>query len=107
AGGGRGVFGRGWPVGSLDAMSRITSIVHRPPRSSATDPPPSLKAAIDSYTSVSAFASFDEQEKGTLSQGRLADIVVLATDVFAHPPATRADVAVTATIVDGKAVYRR
>ena len=107
AGGGRVVFGSDWPVASLDAMSRITSIVHRPPRTGATDQRLSLKAAIDSYTSVSAFASFDEREKGRLSPGMLADVVVLATDVFAHPPAARADVAVTATIVDGKVAYRR
>ena len=36
----------------------------------------------------------------------LADIVVLATDVFATRPPTRADVAVKATIVDGKVVFR-
>jgi predicted amidohydrolase YtcJ len=36
----------------------------------------------------------------------LADIVVLARDVFVHPPATRADVAVSATILDGKVVFQ-
>ena len=36
----------------------------------------------------------------------LADIVVLATDVFSRPPASRADIAVTTTIFDGKVVYR-
>ena len=36
----------------------------------------------------------------------LADIVVLATDVFSHPPVNRDDVAVVTTIFDGKAVYR-
>src|SRR5262245_15282054 len=35
--GGRVVFGSDWPVASLDAMSRITSIVNRPPRAGGTD----------------------------------------------------------------------
>jgi predicted amidohydrolase YtcJ len=37
----------------------------------------------------------------------LADVVILATDVLAQLPATRDDVAVDATIFDGKVVYRR
>ena len=103
---GRVVFGSDWPVASLDAMSRITSIVHRPARPGATDQRLTMKAAIDDYTSGSAFASFDEKDKGTLAPGMLADLAVLATDVFAHAPATRADVAVVTTIVDGKVVFR-
>ena len=104
--GGRVVFGSDWPVASLDAMSRITSIAYRPPRSGGTDQRLSLQSAIDGYTSTAAFASFDEKEKGTLAAGKLADVVVLATDVFTHPPTTRTDVAVDLTIFDGKVVYR-
>jgi predicted amidohydrolase YtcJ len=66
-----------------------------------------MKAAVDAYTSAAAFASFDEKEKGTLAPGMLADIAVLATDVFRHPPASRADVAVTPTIFDGQVVVAR
>ena len=104
--GGRVVFGSDWPVAPLDAMSRITSIVHRPPRPGGADQWLTMKAAVDGYTSAAAFASFDEKEKGTLAPGMLADIAVLATDVFRHPPASRADVAVTTTIFDGRVVYR-
>jgi predicted amidohydrolase YtcJ len=107
ADGGRVVFGSDWPVASLDAMSRITSIVNRPPRPGSVDQRLPLTDAIDDYTSGSAYASFDEKEKGTLAAGMLADVVVLATDVFAHPPKTRADVAVAATLVDGKVVFAR
>ena len=103
--GGRVVFGSDWPVASLDAMSRITSIVDRPPRPGAADQRLSMKTAIDDYTSGPAFASFDETQKGTLRPGMLADIVVLATDVFSHPPAVRDDVAVKVTILDGKPVF--
>jgi predicted amidohydrolase YtcJ len=104
--GGRVVFGSDWPVASLDAMARITSIAHRPPRPGGTDERLTMAAAIDDYTSGSAYASFDEKQKGTLAAGMLADIVVLATDVFAHPPAVRGDIAVQLTMVDGKIVYR-
>jgi len=105
--GGRVVFGSDWPVAPLDAMSRITSIVQRPPRAGGVDQRLSMKTAIDDYTSGAAWASFHDRERGTLAPGMLADIAVLATDVFTRPPAARADVAVTTTIVDGKVVYAR
>ena len=105
--GGRVVFGSDWPVATIDAMGRIIGIVNRPPRAGGIDQRLPLTTAIDDYTSGSAYASFDEKEKGRIAPGMLADIVVLATDVFAHPPATRADIKVVATIFDGKVAYRQ
>jgi predicted amidohydrolase YtcJ len=107
AAGGQVVFGSDWPVASLDAMSRITSIVHRPPRPGGSDQRLTMTAAIDDYTRGPAFAAFDEKVKGAIAPGMLADIVILATDVVAQPPLRREDVAVDATIFDGKVVYRR
>jgi predicted amidohydrolase YtcJ len=66
-----------------------------------------LKAAIDAYTSAAAWASFDEQRKGTLANGMLADLVVLSEDVFEAPPARLLSTRVTLTVFDGKIVYRR
>lgn len=105
--GGRVVFGSDWPVASLDAMSRITSIVNRPPRAGGSDQRLTMMAALDDYTRGPAFASFDERVKGTIAPGMLADIAILATDVLARPPTKRDDVAVETTIFDGKVVYRR
>jgi predicted amidohydrolase YtcJ len=105
--GGRVVFGSDWPVATLDAIGRIIGIVNRPPRPGGTDQRLSLTAAIDNYTSGAAYASFDETQKGTLAPGMLADIVILATDIFARAPTTRSDVAVKTTIFDGKVVYRQ
>ena len=49
-----------------------------------------LRQAIQAYTRDGAWASFDEQRKGTLARDMLADIVVLSEDIFsgtASPPA--------------------
>jgi transcriptional regulator with XRE-family HTH domain len=54
-----------------------------------------------------AYASFEEQRKGTLAPGMLADVVVLSRDIFAEPPAKPGDVVVDVTVFDGKVVYRR
>jgi len=61
--------------------------------------------AVRAYTYGSAFAEFDEREKGTLAKGKLADVVVLSQDILAVPlpalPKTRS----VLTIVGGKVVY--
>jgi predicted amidohydrolase YtcJ len=103
--GGRVVFGSDWPVASLDAMGRIYSITHRGPLPGGIDQRLPLTTAIDDYTRQCAYATFDENRKGTLAPGMLADIAVLATDVFSREPASAADIAVKFTIFDGKVAY--
>jgi hypothetical protein len=56
---------------------------------------------------VPARASFDEQRKGALKKGMLADIVVLSRDIFNAPESELARTTVAVTIFDGKIVYRR
>jgi predicted amidohydrolase YtcJ len=104
--GGRVIFGSDWPVAPLDAMGRIYNITHRGPMPGGTDQRLPLATAIDDYTRECAYATFDEKQKGVLAAGMLADVVVLATDVFAREPMVASDIAVKFTIVDGKVVYR-
>ena len=65
-----------------------------------------LAQAIDGYTSAGAWASFDEQRKGTLEPGMLADIVILTSDIF-EPGAQPARRQVALTIFDGRIVFDR
>ncbi len=66
-----------------------------------------IRQAIQAYTRDSAWASFDEQRKGTLARDMLADIVILSDDIFTGPPSLLLDSEVVVTIADGKVVYRR
>jgi predicted amidohydrolase YtcJ len=66
-----------------------------------------LRQAIDAYTRDGAWASFDEQRKGTLARDMLADIVVLTDDIFSGPASRLTTTEVAVTISDGKVVYRR
>ncbi|ULQ54305.1 amidohydrolase [Flavihumibacter fluvii] len=63
--------------------------------------------AVITYTKTNAFAEFREKEKGTLTKGMLADLVVLSQDIFSIPadrlPATES----VLTMIDGKIVYER
>lgn len=106
-------FGSDWPVASLDPMMGIFVAVNR--MSLEGEPEDgwvpaerlSLRDAIRAFTSGAAWASFDEQRKGTIERDMLADIVILSDDIFALPPEKLADVEVVMTIVDGEIVYRR
>jgi hypothetical protein len=66
-----------------------------------------IEQAVTAYTAGSAFAEFQDRDKGTLARGTLADLVVLSDDIFAIPPARLKDVKVLATIVGGKVVHQR
>jgi predicted amidohydrolase YtcJ len=90
--GGRVVFGSDWPVAPLDAMGRVYSISHRGPLPGGTDQRLPLTTTIDDYTRECAYATFDERQKGVLAPGMLADVVVLATDVFSHDPTVARDI---------------
>jgi predicted amidohydrolase YtcJ len=106
-------FGSDWPVADLDSLAGIFVAVNR----TTPDGEPeggwipaerlSLVEAIRAFTSGAAWASFDEQRKGTLEPEMLADIVVLSADIFDLPPEKLVEVEVVMTIVDGKIVYQR
>jgi predicted amidohydrolase YtcJ len=104
--GGMVIFGSDWFVASMDAMGRIYNITHRGPRPGGTDQRLPLTQVIDDYTRNSAYATFDEKQKGALAPGMLADVVVLETDVFSREPTKKEDLAVRTTILDGKVVYQ-
>jgi predicted amidohydrolase YtcJ len=63
--------------------------------------------AVEAYTLGSAFAEFQDHEKGTLAVGKLADLIVLDRDLFATKPQDLRDVKVDVTIVGGKLVWTR
>jgi predicted amidohydrolase YtcJ len=61
--------------------------------------------ALRSYTIQAAYAAFEEETKGTLTPGKLADVVVLSQDLLSVPDDKLLDTKVVNTIVGGKVVY--
>jgi predicted amidohydrolase YtcJ len=106
-------FGSDWPVMTFDPLQGLHVAATR----TTPDGLPiggwipaerlPIRQAIQGYTRDAAWASFDEQRKGTLTRDMLADIVVLSEDIFSGPPAKLAAAEVVVTIADGKVVYRR
>jgi predicted amidohydrolase YtcJ len=66
----------------------------------------SVKEAIDSFTIESARASFEEDFKGLIKKGYLADFVVLDENLFAIDPKKIHEVKVLKTFLNGKCVYQ-
>jgi|TARA_B110000914_G_scaffold226011_1_gene248695 predicted amidohydrolase YtcJ len=64
-----------------------------------------IEEALTAYTIGSAYAAFDENRKGSLSQGKLADLVVLDHDLRETASDSIADITVRATMVGGQFRY--
>jgi predicted amidohydrolase YtcJ len=67
----------------------------------------SVDEALRMYTVNAAYASFEETVKGSIEEGKLADLTVLSGDPTAVPPSKIGDINVEMTIVGGKVVYQK
>jgi predicted amidohydrolase YtcJ len=63
--------------------------------------------ALRSYTINAADAAFEEEIKGSLSVGKMADIIVLSQDILSAAAAEILDTEVLYTIVGGEIKYQR
>ncbi len=67
----------------------------------------SVAEAVRLYTVGSAYAEFQENVKGSISVGKLADIVILSQNIFEIEPEKIKETEVIMTIMDGKIVYNK
>ena len=63
--------------------------------------------ALRTYTINAAYAAFEEDVKGSLTPGKLADITVLSKNILTVPEAEIPSTEVVATIVGGRVMYHR
>ena len=104
-------FGSDSPVASINPLEGIYSAVTR--RTNDDKNPngwiPEQKITVDeavrAFTYGSAYAEFQENLKGTLEVGKLADFVIISDDIFTIDPVQIRDAKVLMTVVDGKVVY--
>ena len=104
-------FGTDWTVAPLDPMLTIYAAVTRRTLDSKNplgwipEQKISVEETVRAYTVGSAFAEFQENEKGTVTPGKLADLVILSRDLFTIDPKEIETVRVILTIMDGRVVH--
>ncbi len=100
-------FGSDAAITSLNPLLGIYAAVNRGSSKNEFAQTISVEEAVRAYTIGSAFAEFQENVKGTLTVGKLADIIILSDDIFTINPENIRNTKVLTTIVDGKIVYQR
>jgi hypothetical protein len=104
-------FGSDWTVAPLNPLLGLYAAVTRAtldgknPGGWFPEQKLTLKEAIEAYTLGSAYAEFGEKTKGSLTPGKLADVVILDADLFSIAPEKIKDATVRYTVVGGKIVY--
>ena len=104
-------FGTDWPVAPLNPLLGLYAAVTRAttdgkyPGGWIPEQKITLAEAIEAYTLGSAYAEFTDTQKGSLTVGKLADVIILDADLFSIPPEKIKDASVIKTIVGGKLVY--
>lgn len=106
-------FGTDWTVAPLNPMLGLYAAVTRRtldgknPNGWVPEQKITLKESIEAYTMGSAYAEFQETQKGSVTRGKLADLVILSDDILAIDPLKLPDVKVVTTITGGKVVYQK
>ncbi len=104
-------FGTDWPVAPLNPMLGLYAAVTRAtldgknPDGWIPEEKITLPEAVEAYTIGAAFAEFQEREKGSITPGKLADMVILSDNILDLKPEAIRNVKVETTIVGGKVVY--
>ena len=104
-------FGTDWTVAPLNPMLTIYAAVTRRtldgknPDGWVPEQKISVEETVRAYTYGSAYAEFQEGVKGTITPGKLADLVILSSDIFKIDPKEIDKVRVVLTMVDGRVVY--
>jgi predicted amidohydrolase YtcJ len=103
--------GSDMPIVTADPMLGIDCLVNR-----RLDPTPggrvlnpaerlSVLEAIRVYTYNGAYAHFEERSKGSIEEGKLADLAVLSRDILSTPNEEIREITVDLTLADGKVVH--
>src|SRR5215469_1315011 len=104
-------FGTDWTVAPLNPMLGLYAAVTRAtldgkhPNGWIPEQKITIAEAIEAYTEGSAYAEFQEKDKGSITPGKLADLVLISDNLLKIDPRAIRDAKVEMTMVGGKIVY--
>ncbi len=96
------VSGSDAPVEAIDPLQSVWAAVAR---SDTEQERLTVEEVLETYTLNAAYSSFDENDRGTISEGKLADFTVLSQDPLCVEPDKIKEIKVKMTIVGGKIVF--
>ena len=99
-----------FPITPIDPMFIMHTAVNRHTRSGETLGPDERISALDAlrtFTTWAALCSFEEDVKGSLEVGKLADLVVMDENMLEVAPETIKDIAILKTVVGGRIVFEK
>jgi predicted amidohydrolase YtcJ len=106
-------FGSDWTVAPLNPMEGLKAAVTRQtldgkhPEGWVPEQKITVDQAIHAYTVGSAYAEFAEQVKGSITPGKLADLVMLDRDIYKIDPLEIDKTKVLLTVMDGRVVFEQ
>jgi predicted amidohydrolase YtcJ len=107
-------FGSDWSVAPLNPLLGLDAAVNRRtldgkhPKGWFPEQKITIEEAIEAYTLTSAYAGFQEKDRGSIEAGKLADLVILSRDILDRKERDHiGETEVLWTIVGGKIVYER
>ena len=98
------------PVEAVDTIPNFHALVTRKMNNGQAfypDQKMTREEALKAYTINGAYAAFEENIKGSLATGKLADITILSKDILTIPEDEILQTEVLYTIVGGKVVYKK
>ena len=107
------VFGSDWPVAPASPLYGMYAAVTRQTLDNKNlggwvpEQKVNIEQALTAYTQNGAYSSFDENIKGTLEPGKLADFVILSENLLTIKPEKLKDVKVLQTYVGGKQAFNK
>jgi len=107
--GARVVFGSDVPIETLDPWKGIHAAVTRKKvgedESWYPEEKVSVAEAVSAYTQQASYASYEENLKGSIQTGKLADMVILSQNIFEMEPEEIPHTKVECTILGGKIIF--
>lgn len=107
----RPVIGCDAPTGDVEVMVGLDGAINRVSRNTGEvigeQQRVTLMEALRCFTINGAYASFEENRKGSIEVGKLADFAVLSEDILNYPIDNIRDIWIDYTIIDGEIVYSR
>lgn len=106
-------FGSDSPVAPLNPLWGVYASVtrrtldHKNPDGWVPEQKIGVDETVRAYTWGSAYAEFQENEKGSIEAGKAGDVVILSDDIFSIDPVKIWDTKVLFTIVNGRVVFER